>query len=216
MLQERSLAHDRQPSKLQELVHVAHRLGCSPTQLTIAWCLKNEHVHCVLLGATSLEQLASQLQALQIVPKLTSAVTAELEKILDNKPIRTLPTSSTLIIPRPPVMLWSQEAYTVARQCNLVPPTVEQTEYHMFQREKVEIQLPELFHKIETIDVSLIGVGTVTWSPQAFGILAGKLDEGVHLLSRGSVKIVPKLTSAVTAELEKILDNKPIRTLPTS
>ncbi|XP_013792029.1 voltage-gated potassium channel subunit beta-3-like, partial [Limulus polyphemus] len=40
------------------------------------------------------------------------------------------------------------EAYTVARQFNLIPPIVEQTEYHMFQREKVEISLPELFHKI--------------------------------------------------------------------
>ncbi|GFQ72708.1 voltage-gated potassium channel subunit beta-2 [Trichonephila clavata] len=73
------------------------------------------------------------------------------------------------------------EAYTVARQFNLIPPLVEQTEYHMFQREKVEIHLPELFHKI--------GIGTMSWSPQAFGMFTGKFDEGVHLLSRGSVKV---------------------------
>lgn len=73
------------------------------------------------------------------------------------------------------------EAYTVARQFNLIPPLVEQTEYHMFQREKVEIHLPELFHKI--------GIGTMTWSPQAFGMFTGKFDEGVHLLSRGSIKV---------------------------
>ncbi|GIY59714.1 voltage-gated potassium channel subunit beta-2 [Caerostris extrusa] len=72
------------------------------------------------------------------------------------------------------------EAYTVARQCHLIPPSAEQTEYHMFQREKVEIHLPELFHKI--------GTGTITWSPQAFGLLTGKFDEGVQLLSRGSLK----------------------------
>lgn len=41
-----------------------------------------------------------------------------------------------------------QEAYSVARQFNLIPPVCEQAEYHMFQREKVEVQLPELFHKI--------------------------------------------------------------------
>lgn len=41
-----------------------------------------------------------------------------------------------------------QEAYSVARQFNLIPPICEQAEYHMFQREKVEVQLPELFHKI--------------------------------------------------------------------
>lgn len=73
------------------------------------------------------------------------------------------------------------EAYTVARQFNLIPPLVEQTEYHMFQREKVEIHLPELYHKI--------GIGTMTWSPQAFGMYTGKFDEGVHLLSRGSIKV---------------------------
>ena len=41
-----------------------------------------------------------------------------------------------------------QEAYSVARQFNLIPPIVEQAEYHLFQREKVELQMPELFHKI--------------------------------------------------------------------
>lgn len=39
----------------------------------------------------------------------------------------------------------------MARQFNLIPPICEQAEYHMFQREKVEVQLPELFHKIGTI-----------------------------------------------------------------
>lgn len=38
----------------------------------------------------------------------------------------------------------------MARQFNLIPPICEQAEYHMFQREKVEVQLPELFHKIGT------------------------------------------------------------------
>uniref|UniRef100_A0A673FEZ5 Potassium voltage-gated channel, shaker-related subfamily, beta member 1 a n=1 Tax=Sinocyclocheilus rhinocerous TaxID=307959 RepID=A0A673FEZ5_9TELE len=40
------------------------------------------------------------------------------------------------------------EAYSVARQFNLIPPVCEQAEYHLFQREKVEVQLPELYHKI--------------------------------------------------------------------
>lgn len=48
-----------------------------------------------------------------------------------------------------------QEAYSVARQFNLIPPVCEQAEYHMFQREKVEVQLPELFHKIGVCVFSL-------------------------------------------------------------
>ncbi|KAH7956565.1 hypothetical protein HPB52_010665 [Rhipicephalus sanguineus] len=65
------------------------------------------------------------------------------------------------------------EAYTVARQCHLVPPVAEQTEYHMFHRDKVELQLPELCQKI--------GIGTMSWSPQAFGVLTGKFDEGQYV-----------------------------------
>lgn len=36
----------------------------------------------------------------------------------------------------------------MARQFNQIPPICEQAEYHMFQREKVEVQLPELSNKI--------------------------------------------------------------------
>lgn len=42
----------------------------------------------------------------------------------------------------------TQEAYSMARQFNLIPPVCEQAEHHLFQREKVETQLPELYHKI--------------------------------------------------------------------
>jgi len=41
-----------------------------------------------------------------------------------------------------------QEAYSVARQFNLIPPICEQAEYHLFQREKVELLLPDVFQKI--------------------------------------------------------------------
>lgn len=84
------------------------------------------------------------------------------------------------------------EAYTVARQCQLVPPVAEQTEYHMFHRDKVELQLPELCQKI--------GIGTMSWSPQAFGVLTGKFDEGVNLLSRGSFR---QYISAVTDKVDR-------------
>ncbi len=53
--------------------------------------------------------------------------------------------------------VWHQEAYSVARQFNLIPPVCEQAEYHYFQRDKVEVQLPELYHKIgQTSSFSLL------------------------------------------------------------
>lgn len=50
--------------------------------------------------------------------------------------------------PPHPSLFPTQEAYSVARQFNLIPPVCEQAEHHLFQREKVEMQLPELYHKI--------------------------------------------------------------------
>lgn len=152
----------------------------------------------------------------------------------------------------------------MARQFNLIPPICEQAEYHMFQREKVEVQLPELFHKIGGFPASprprpapllsiapplpspapilsrfpaclpspyrfrpgpaplmpcccgarsplprpfpfsllllgalgltsprspLPGVGAMTWSPLACGIVSGKYDSGIPPYSRASLKV---------------------------
>uniref|UniRef100_A0A3B3SW89 Potassium voltage-gated channel subfamily A regulatory beta subunit 2 n=1 Tax=Paramormyrops kingsleyae TaxID=1676925 RepID=A0A3B3SW89_9TELE len=84
------------------------------------------------------------------------------------------------------------EAYSVARQFNQIPPICEQAEYHMFQREKVEVQLPELFHKI--------GVGAMTWSPLACGIISGKYDSGVPPYSRASLKGYQWLKDKILSE----------------
>ncbi|XP_023802382.1 voltage-gated potassium channel subunit beta-1-like, partial [Cyanistes caeruleus] len=61
------------------------------------------------------------------------------------------------------------EAYSVARQFNMIPPVCEQAEYHLFQREKVEVQLPELYHKIGESQPA---------GPFAWGIPREKWTEG--------------------------------------
>lgn len=48
------------------------------------------------------------------------------------------------------------DAYTNCRQFNCITPIVEQTEYHMFCREKPELYLPELYHKIGVGKLTLI------------------------------------------------------------
>ncbi|KAG8136076.1 hypothetical protein E2320_009057 [Naja naja] len=93
------------------------------------------------------------------------------------------------------------EAYSVARQFNMIPPVCEQAEYHLFQRDKVEVQLPELYHKI--------GVGAMTWSPLACGIISGKYASGVPDGSRASLKVLPKMTTHIVNEIDNILGNKP-------
>ncbi|KAK3106130.1 hypothetical protein FSP39_013346, partial [Pinctada imbricata] len=88
-LKEKILSDDgrRQQAKLREISVIADRIGCSMSQLAIAWCLKNENVHSVLLGASTVDQLYQNIQALQWVPKMTSSVMHEIDKILGNKPL---------------------------------------------------------------------------------------------------------------------------------
>lgn len=68
------------------------------------------------------------------------------------------------------------EAYAAARQYGLTPPTMEQPEYNLFRREKVESEFVPLY--------SLFGLGTTIWSPLASGILTGKYNDGIPADSR--------------------------------
>ncbi|XP_048488857.1 voltage-gated potassium channel subunit beta-2 isoform X7 [Plutella xylostella] len=81
--------------KLRDLSNLADSLNCSMSQLAVAWCLKNESVNCLLLGATSVDQFKENIHALQIVPQLTATVMTEIERLLGNKPARP-PMVSTL------------------------------------------------------------------------------------------------------------------------
>lgn len=56
----------RHADRIRELKALAERLGCNLTQLAIAWCLKNESVQCLLLGASSVDQLYESIQSLQV------------------------------------------------------------------------------------------------------------------------------------------------------
>jgi voltage-dependent potassium channel beta subunit len=63
------------------------------------------------------------------------------------------------------------QAYAVARQYNLVPPTMEQPQYSLLVRERVEKEYARLY--------SEIGLGTTIWSPLASGLLTGKYNDGI-------------------------------------
>jgi len=68
------------------------------------------------------------------------------------------------------------EAYQVAREWKLTPPTMEQPEYNLFNRKKVEGDYLPLFENF--------GLGTTIWSPLASGILTGKYNNGIPQDSR--------------------------------
>lgn len=68
------------------------------------------------------------------------------------------------------------EAHGIAQEYRLTPPTMEQPEYNLFQREKVEKDYLPLYEKF--------GLGTTIWSPLASGILTGKYSKGIPKNSR--------------------------------
>jgi len=72
------------------------------------------------------------------------------------------------------------EAYAVARQYALIPPQVEQPEYNMLTRERVEKEYAELYKQI--------GLGTTIYSPLASGLLTGKYNDGIPAGSRATLE----------------------------
>jgi voltage-dependent potassium channel beta subunit len=100
-------------------------------------------------------------------------------------PIEETVRAMTELILRGDVLYWGtsewsaqeiMEAYSVARQYDLIPPTMEQPQYHLFHRERVEKEYSRLY--------SEIGLGTTIWSPLASGFLTGKYNNGIPADSR--------------------------------
>lgn len=73
-------------SKVKQLKSIADELDTTLAKLAIAWCLKNPNVSTVILGATKIEQLKENLDALSVKPKLGEKVMSKIEDVLDNKP----------------------------------------------------------------------------------------------------------------------------------
>ena len=74
------LTHPQRNAAVVRLVEVAADLGVTPAQLAIAWVARNPRVSSVITGASSVEQLASNLQAADVVGRLTPEVLARIEQ----------------------------------------------------------------------------------------------------------------------------------------
>lgn len=77
---------DEKLEKVRQLSQFAKELGLSMPKLAIAWCLKNENVSTVILGASKREQLKETLTTIEDLEKLTPEVMDKIEEILENKP----------------------------------------------------------------------------------------------------------------------------------
>jgi voltage-dependent potassium channel beta subunit len=72
------------------------------------------------------------------------------------------------------------QAHGIARECHLVPPTMEQPMYHLLGRHRFEKEYARLYAEF--------GMGTTTWSPLASGLLTGKHKAGPAEGTRAALK----------------------------
>ncbi|MFO0603693.1 MAG: aldo/keto reductase [Polyangiales bacterium] len=100
-----------------------------------------------------------------------------------------------------------QEAWDVAERHHLHKPVMEQPQYHMLHRDRVEKEYAPLYERF--------GLGTTTWSPLASGLLTGKYNDGVPEGTRATLPgmewLRPLLTDpsrlAVVKRLAKVADD---------
>jgi len=83
-----------------------------------------------------------------------------------------------------------REAWEIAERHHLRKPVMEQPEYNLFHRERVEKEYAPLYADF--------GLGLTTWSPLASGLLTGKYRSGVPEGSRAAIPRLSFLVAAVT------------------
>ena len=83
-------------------------------------------------------------------------------------------------------------AWDIAERHHLHKPVMEQPQYHLFHRKRVEQEYARLYEDI--------GLGLTTWSPLASGLLTGKYRQGVPAGSRGALENMAWLQKGLTDE----------------
>ena len=95
-------------------------------------------------------------------------------------------------------------AHAIARENRMTPPQMEQPQYNMLHRDRVEKEYLPLYREI--------GLGTTIWSPLASGVLTGKYNNGIPAGARASLKGYDWLREHVITpqNLEKVKQLQPI------
>ena len=100
-------------------------------------------------------------------------------------PIEEVEQTMNTLIQQGKILYWGtsewsgveiMEAHRVAAAKHLIGPSVEQPQYNLFERAKMENEYLEIFKNV--------GMGTTIWSPLASGLLTGKYNDGIPEGSR--------------------------------
>lgn len=102
-----------------------------------------------------------------------------------NVPIEEVVWSMNLLLQQGKILYWGtsewsgveiMEAHRVASELRLIGPSVEQPQYNLLERFKVEHDYDRIY--------KTVGLGTTIWSPLASGLLTGKYNDGIPEGSR--------------------------------
>ncbi len=104
-------------------------------------------------------------------------------------PIEEVVHTMNILIQQGKILYWGtsewsgveiMEAHRVAAQYGLIGPAMEQPQYNLLHRDKLENEYLEIFKNL--------GLGTTIWSPLASGLLTGKYNNGIPEGSRFSLE----------------------------
>ncbi len=84
------------------------------------------------------------------------------------------------------------QIHGICREHHLVPPSMEQPQYNLFHRRRVEEEIMPLTRDL--------GMGLTTFSPLYHGILSGKYNEGIPTGSRAALEELAWIRNRITAE----------------
>jgi voltage-dependent potassium channel beta subunit len=106
-----------------------------------------------------------------------------------NTPIEEVVQTMNTLLQQGKILYWGtsewsgveiMEAHRVAKDYRLIGPSVEQPQYNLFERNKIENEYLEVYKNV--------GLGTTIWSPLAAGLLTGKYNNGIPEGSRFAIE----------------------------
>jgi voltage-dependent potassium channel beta subunit len=116
-------------------------------------------------------------------------------------PIEEVVWTMNILIQQGKILYWGtsewsaaeiMEAHRAATQFGLIPPSVEQPQYNLLERNKMEGEFLTVFNTV--------GMGTTIWSPLASGLLTGKYNDGIPDNSRLALEGFDWLKDRLMAE----------------
>lgn len=134
-----------------------------------------------------------------------------------HRPDKTTPIEETVwamnhLIQQGKILYWGtsewsaqeiMEAHMCAQRLNLIGPVMEQPQYNMFHREKVEIEYNQIYKSV--------GLGTTIWSPLCSGVLTdkylGKFPKGTRLGMEGLEWLKERSLSEERLEMTRSLND---------